>query len=450
MKLNAFILSLILSGLLNELNAQWMIKNLDENSSSHCNVIKFKNDSLGLLMGDNSTILKTEDIGETWLVKNLETKINIKDFQFIGDSNIYAIGDYYIGAGENLTSKLIKSSDIGDNWDSIASFNAKQLYSLWFFTNDSGMVAGYDGIYRTIDSGNSWDTVWSITQFGYRYGSLKQIYFPTTQVGYAIGQGRTQNNAADLFDYFLLKSFDYGLTWDTIKTFQYPLTTLHYLNQDTGFIGTESSLSIVLNTTDGGDTWNETQVAQYYNSVNSIHFTSNMSGFAPGAPSAFIPEGPTSFFISKTNNGGVTWESYDTIGIPLNSIYYINDTIGFVSGSYSLIMKSSGKINGLPEDYPWHLVGGGVYFDESEFNNSQIIIYPNPTNEILYIQPSSFNQDIKSIKLISIAGYVNDIMEPLSDNNLIPIDLSELAPGMYLIQVIYSDRNELLKVLKKQ
>ena len=448
MRKKLLLLFLFLFGLFNVINAQWTIKNIDEPSFSYDNIIKFKNDSLGFFMGNNSVILKSNDTGETWNVINLETKVNIKDFQFIDDTIIYAVGDYYIGSGEYLTSKLIISRDNGDTWDSLVSFKGKQLYSLWFFNSDSGMLAGYDAIFRTVDSGDSWDTVWSITKFGYQYGELKQLIFSTSQIGYEIGMGRNQHNNPN-FDHFSLKSNDAGLTWDTIKTFQYPLTTIHFMNQDTGFIGTESSSSIILKTTDGGDTWNETQVAHYYNSVNSIHFTSNMTGFAAGSPSAFIPEGPTSFFISKTINGGVTWESYDTIGIPLNSIYYINDTIGFVSGSYSLIMKSSGKINGLPENYPWHLVGGGVYIDESESDKSQIKIYPNPTNGILYIQPYNLTQDIKSIKLISTAGYVMDIMEPLTDNDLITIDLSDLTPGIYLIQVIYSDRNELLKALKK-
>lgn len=430
-----------------EIEAQWSIKHLNESEYSNYNVIKFKNDSFGLFIGSNSVILKSNDAGETWNAISLETKAHIYDFQFIDDTIIYAVGYDYIGAGENLTSKFIKSSDNGETWDSLASFEEKQLYSIWFFNKDSGMLAGYDEIYRTVDSGDSWDTVWSITGFGYQYGSVKQLYFPTSRIGYAIGNGRNQHNNPN-FDYFLLKSINSGRTWELIKTFPNTLTTIHFLNQDTGFIGTEFSTTNVLRTIDGGDTWNETQVADYFNSVNSIHFISDMIGFAAGAPSAFIPEGPTSFFISKTNDGGDTWESYDTIGIPLNSVFFINDTIGFVSGAYSLIMKSDGRIRGLPEDYPWHLVGG-VYIDETDMLNSQVKIFPNPTNGILYIQPFDLTQNIKSIKIISTTGYVMDIAEPLRNNDLIPIDLSGLTPGMYVIQIEFSDRNEVMKVLKK-
>jgi photosystem II stability/assembly factor-like uncharacterized protein len=420
--------------------------NLNEPTYSYNNVIKFKNDSLGLFMGDNSIIMKTEDIGETRFVKELELQINIKDLQFVGDSAIYAVGDNYIGANENLKSNLIKSLDNGETWDSIMSFKGKQLYSLWFFNNDSGIIAGYDGIYRTIDASDSWDTVWSINQFGYKYGEITQLSFPYSEIGYAIGYGRNEHSDLN-FDYFLLKSKDSGVTWDTIKTFPYPLTSIHFLNQDTGFIGTENGR--ILKTINGGPTWLDTKVAENSNSVYSMHFISNMIGFAAGAPGVFIPEGSTSFFIAKTIDGGDTWECYDTIGIPINSIYYINDTVGFISGSNSLIMKSSGKINGLPEDYPWYLVGGDVYINQTEFNNSQIKIYPNPTNGILFIQQSNLTQNIKKIELISAFGAVLDIMKPTDDNDVIQVDLSGLVSGMYLLQLTYTDRYEILKILKK-
>lgn len=447
MKPALFIISLLLSGLLNELNAQWTIKNIDENSFSHSNVIKFKNDSLGLFMGDYSTILKTEDIGETWKEIELNINVNIKDFQYVEDSSIFAIGDYYTGNRENLTSKLIKSEDLGETWDSIANFQGQQLYSLFFYNNDSGIVAGYDGVYRTINSGVSWSKVWSIIEFGYKYGEITQLCFQA-QIGYAIGIGRNQHNNPN-FDYFLLKSKDAGLTWDTIKTFQYPLKTIYFINQDTGFIGTASSSSIVLKTSDGGNTWNETQLDNNSNSLNSIHFTSNMIGFAAGAPSVFIPEGPTSFFISKTINGGETWLSYDTIGLPLNSIYFINDTTGFVSGSYNLIMKSSGIINSLPNDYPWHLVGESVNMDEIKSTDFHIKIYPNPTNGTLWMEQTTFSYPIKTIKLISATGRIVEVMKPLSDKENMQIDMTNFDPGIYFIQVMYLDSQEIIKILKK-
>lgn len=447
MRKTFFLLIFLSSGLLNGLNAQWRIVNLDQNSPGYSNVIKFRNDSLGFVMGDHSSILKSDDGGETWNKIAFDIDVNIKDFQFTGDSSIYAVGDYVRnGNFENLTSKIVKSKDLGETWDSIANFPGKQLYSLYFYDNDTGIVAGYDGIYRTANSGLSWDTVWSTTQSGYAYGEVSQMSF-RSKTGYAIGRGRNQSNNP-LFDDFLLKSTDAGLTWNKVKSFQSELTTIYFINQDTGFVGTGSDSGNIVRTTDGGNTWLETQTMPLMFTVRSIHFASDMMGIAVGAPTAIGIGLPTSFFILKTIDGGLTWEGQSQYGVPLNSAYLMSDTSGFVSGWYSLIMKLNGNTNELPEDYPWYLAGGSDHIDDQESDESQIKLYPNPANEILYIYKPVLQQSIKSIHIISSTGCVMLTMKPAPGCDYIPIDLSNLASGLYLIRLMYSDRTDLLKVIK--
>ncbi len=438
------LVSLILFGTINFSFSQWTIKNFNTTSFSSENTIKFKNDSVGFLMGNSSIILKTEDSGETWVTKETDITISIKDFQFINDTVIY-------GTGYNTANngRLIKSLNSGEAWEIITTLRDDPLYSQWFFNADSGLFAGSEGIYRTVDSCKTWDTVWSLTQSGYKYGSIEKLYFPTSEIGYAIGEGISQEGLSSFsYDYFILKSYDSGYSWDTLKKFEYPLTAIDFVNQDTGFIGTETSSSTILKTVDGGKTWKENKLSDSYNMVNSIHFVSDMIGFASGAPYAYIPESRTSFFISATEDGGETWETYDTTGIPLNSIYYLNDSTGFVSGNYSLIMKSDKTIYGLPNDYPWEYTGDGTYINKTNTSNDLIKIYPNPTNGILYIESNFQNQDIKEIKLLNTSGQILKIMA-ISGNTDTQIDLSAYTPGIYLIQLMYSDKIQLFKILKR-
>jgi photosystem II stability/assembly factor-like uncharacterized protein len=426
-------------------NAQWTIKHLDENSYN-VGFVKFRNDSLGLFMGGGSTILKTTDFGETWNTKQLKINVNIADFQFIGDSTVMAIGDHYNNNGENMTSKLIKSKNLGESWDSIANFQGQQLRSLHFFNSDSGLLTGYDGIHRTNDGGITWDTVWSITQFGYKYGGLQQLYFPTSQTGYAIGTGRNQHNNPN-FDNFLLKSTNSGISWDLIKTFSGSLTCINFVNESTGFIGTNSE--IIYKTLDGGYTWTELPIAPNHNIIESIQFVSEMKGFATGGARNYLTSGGGSyFFISKTIDGGETWATFDTLGIPLNSIYFINDTIGFVSGNYELIMKSIGQIDKLPENYPWHLVES-VGVDDNKLQNSNINIYPNPTDGILYIQSINSNNKFVKIRLTNVSGQFVDIGNIDTNNQVIQLNLSDLKSGIYILEIKYQDKVETMKILKK-
>ncbi len=410
--------------------AQWTIKHIDENSN-RTGKIKFKNDSLGLFMGSGSTLLKTNDIGETWSKKQLNIVVKIKDFQFVGDSSVFAIGDHYTDNGKNRSGKLITSENLGENWDSISILTGKQLYSLWFFNSDSGVVAGYDGIYRTVNRGRSWDTVWSITQFGYKYGELKQITFPSPNIGYAIGIGRNPSNNLN-FDHFLLKSNDSGVTWDSVTTFgNSSLSSIFFVDQNLGFVGAESGL--LFKTSDGGNNWTETQIASSWNGVKSIQFISGNEGYATGGARLYLTSGGSSnFFISKTVDGGENWTSYDTIGVALNSIYFINDKTGFVAGDYELIMKFNEQMNKLPENYPWHLIES-MDVDDNKIQNSNIKIYPNPVNREITIRSASGDR-IQSVELISLRGE-SVLKQAGIDKSECQVLIGHLPKGAYILNV---------------
>ena len=290
-RVTALVITIFLTISSFESDAQWVIKNLDEDSYSYETCLRFRNDSLGLMMGTDAIAYRSQDVGETWDVVDINIQVKIKDFQFIGDLVVYAVGD----------SKLIKSFDNGDTWDSITSFPGLQLNALHFINSDTGLVAGYDAILRTTDGGHNWDTVWSIKEFGYSYGELVDIALPTEEVGYSIGKGRTQSGE-NLFEDFILKSVDSGLSWDTITTFSQTLRTLYFINSEEGYIGTETGS--VYHTSDGGLTWVESNVVEDL-PVLSIQFISEQVGYATGGREIWILKGGiTGFHISKTLDGG--------------------------------------------------------------------------------------------------------------------------------------------------
>lgn len=424
-------------------NAQWIIKNMSE-SSRYQGVIKFRNDSLGFYMGGNSTFLKSTDVGETWHLNQLKIKVSINDFQFVVDSSIFAVGNYYDANGKHVSGKIIKSENLGKDWDSIANLPGKQLLSLHSFDTDSSVVAGYNGIYRTINGGISWDTVWGITQNGYKYGGLQQLDFPTPKIGYAIGSGRTLNNNPS-FEEFLLKSTNSGLTWEEIKSFSQSLISICFIDEDSGFIGLGDGG--LYKTTDGGNTWAELSNIASGNPIKSIQFISEDTGFATGGEMNILTGGGagSSFSILKTIDGGETWTSYDTIGIPLNAIWYLNDTTGFVSGDFELIMKTDGSIDKLPNDYPWYLIEtSGIVDNET----SNIRVYPNPTNGTVFIKNIDSNRLIKSISIINTSGQTINIQNQNSEKETYQINLSDQKHGIYVIKIDFSDKTEFVKIVK--
>ena len=451
--------------IINTVDAQWSIKHLNENSQNS-GIIKFKNDSVGFFMGGNSNCLKTTDGGETWEEKllNVNGEINFFDFQFVGDSSVFAMGVDY--DTKVLSSGLIRSEDLGENWERISTFLQENLLSVWFFNKDSGLVSSYKGIYRTIDAGNSWDTVWSISQSGYEFGEVKKMFFPVPNVGYAIGYGLSKET--DQFDQFLLKSNDTGKTWDTINTSMDSnippasymgagLLSVYFVNQDTGFVGTEGGY--ILKTTDGGDSWIETQISEGCE-VRSVQFISETNGYAVGGMEWFYYTNQESnltnatgsrynFVISKTIDGGVTWLSYDTVGLSLSSVYFVSDTLGFVSGDFELIMKSNGNINQLPDDYPWHLnIKDGTDISEFKQLNKELNVYPNPVQEILTVQFNDPTKAVNSISLINAFGQILQYQNSLPNSQCVQLNVDDYSSGIYFVKVEYDARKEIVKVIK--
>jgi photosystem II stability/assembly factor-like uncharacterized protein len=444
MKKRFILLALLLIGFINISMAQWEVKYLGD--LNYHNVVKFKNDSLGLVMGDDSFAVKTTDAGESWTLKDLNVLMNVFDFQFVDDSVVYAVGDHYIGAGSNLTSKLIVSSDNGETWDSIANFPGKQLFSLNFFDIESGLIAGNDGVFRTTDSGNTWDTVVTMDQLGYKFGEIKQMSFPSPQTGYAIGSGYLESMF--ILEDFLLKTTDAGLTWDVVNILDHEPTALYFLDETTGFVGTYDGLyGFISKTTDGGLTWDEKHNNEYI-PVTDIHFISDNTGFVTGGYEISMP-GPTAFGISKTTDGGENWYGFDTIGLPLKSIYFLNDTTGFVAGWHQLVMKlSGGSISELPDDYPWHLVDTGMSVNEEHLNDN-FKIYPNPTRGILHLEALDLSTEIQRIEIISITGQVKKVLDKPQGIHKATLDISGFTSGVYFIRILTSGHTGFLKVIKQ-
>ncbi len=445
MKLPRIVIAILFFQFCIEAKAQWSVKHLDETQYTWNNLVKFKNDSLGLFMGDNSNILKTTDVGENWSKVLFKRKINLNDFQFVGDSVVYAIGDSDFENGESRISILLKSQDNGDTWDSVASFPRQILFSLSFQDATTGIVAGYSGIYRTTDSGKTWSSVWNYTLLDYLNVELKKTCFINSKIGFAVGIG---NPKYGMYDNILLKTVDSGMSWDTLCTFKHELTSICFLNEDIGFIGTEPG--ILYKTVDGGLTWTEKNITEFWNGISFIHFISNKIGFVLGVQRAITTGGAssTSFSVSKTKDCGETWETFSSPGIPLNSIYFINDSTGFVSGQYSLIMKTSGKINELPSDYPWHLVQYGSAGKGLSDPNSLVKAFPNPTNGMVTLQLENSAPSPESIRLLSSSGQTIDIGDLKLNGNSFQLDLSGLVSGMYFLKVTFPKKTELVKILK--
>ena len=260
------------------------------------------------------------------------------------------------------------------------------------------MVAGYNGIYRTIDGGVTWETVFAEDPPYIDILEVSAIQFISDKIGFAL--------APNEYGTKLLKTTNAGLGWGiTDMNFEPDYeSTLFFMNADYGF---SSFGSYLIQTKDGGLIWDtiKTSKIKFPDQIKSIYFPSPSIGYTVGGffgPWLDEPNSnPHRFFISSTIDSGNTWHTYYRNGIALSSVYFLNDSIGFVGGYDGLIMKTTnGGGDSITGNYP-----SGIRKEQKTIPEN-ICIYPNPFIDHINIVLKQPLSDKATIQIINTLGQV--------------------------------------------
>ena len=169
--------------------ASW--NRLDINSNVTLHATAFQDANRGLIVGDDGTILATEDGGKTWNPRTSGTKEHLL--------SIYTVGDQAWAGG--FDGVLLHSGDGGKTWQPQASGTTMALESIFFLNPTVGWAVGWSGtILRTEDGGKTWDPI----KTDAASWSLAAVRFVDEKHGWATG-----------FSGQLIHSSDGGKTWET-------------------------------------------------------------------------------------------------------------------------------------------------------------------------------------------------------------------------------------------
>jgi photosystem II stability/assembly factor-like uncharacterized protein len=244
--------------------------------------VQFVNKDTGWVVGFNGSIIKTTDGGGTWLQQRKNGSDNLYGVHFIDANTGWAVG-CTISGEVGPPGLILMTTDGGGSWIEQNSDAWDNLYSV-DIANGVGWVVGWQGmIYKTNNAGGNW-----ISQRDKNY-NFKSIYFVNENTGWAVG--------------------------------------------DSG---------IILSTTNGGDNW----IKQF--SADSIIFSSvyaidNQNVFTVGTIVGGIPALAQKAIILRTTNSGLTWTNKtDETIIIFNSVFFTNDSIGWISGP-GTILKTKDK-----------------------------------------------------------------------------------------------------------
>lgn len=316
--------------------------------------IYFTTASTGFVMAQYGQCFRTADGGVTWTDMTETANRNYESIHFMDSLHGWA--------ASSVLTEIITTSDGGLTWSSLYTGSGWGLTDIEFSSNNEGWACGVRGtVLHTTDGGNTWSLVesplqyiytnleivtpqkiWIIDETGLAFhtadggtnwhvsqvsqpgngGSLRDIDFPTPQIGYVVGSSHiysTQNGGASWQDTWspgviysgvsflnadsgmvnadnaLLRTIDGGLTWETITpTGTYFFSDIAYPAQDTAYVvGGEG---LILSTYDGGNTWVE-QNSGTTNTLTDISFSSSTTGRASGYNGTIL----------ITQDAGVTW-----------------------------------------------------------------------------------------------------------------------------------------------
>lgn len=278
---------------------------------SKLNDIYFADTNNGWIVGDSSTILHSNDGGQSWQTQLCPVNETLKAVDFINEKTGWILSQNHI----------LKTTDGGKNWE------IKYRDSLWVwpfgdlqFVNDKiGFVACirspllFGTVFKTTDGGESWNNI------------TKQNLPYITHISII-----DENNiwVCGGLTYSVLSTTDSGLTW--IRNQSAPsglFSTIQFIDQYNGWISGNGFYK----TTNGGNTWTEQklpiQTPLFY--PGPFYFVDlNYGWLAPDYASETNS-------ILQTKNGGNTWEIVP-VDIDFNeftAVFFKNKNLGWAVGT---------------------------------------------------------------------------------------------------------------------
>jgi len=365
--------------------------------------VAFKDSINGIVVGKDippygiqpkGYILKTIDGGWNWDTTLIVDSMQFRKVIIVDSMTLYAVGGFNQNRGV-----VAKSMDFGNSW--ILTFFEDNISSVYFTEDSIGYITSIEGsIYKTIDFGNNWTNIY--TSLNNRMISLG---FFDNQNGIVCGDS-------------ILTTHDGGSTWQNLALFNpydYEAMDVSIINNQIGYFGHGTTL---LKSIDSGYSWDTVgQLSNYINDlpVRTIFFPNDSIGYIA-----------VQHYFYKSEDYGLTWEQQSATIIgsfwdDFHDNYFLNSEIGFMVGRRQFYKTFyGGEIS---------LVG--------EIRNDDILnIFPNPTNELLYIDVG--DNKIERIIIVDIRGRI--IFESNNSENQ-KIDISNIESGIYFVNIFINNRN---------
>ncbi|HEY6906777.1 MAG TPA: YCF48-related protein [Ignavibacteriaceae bacterium] len=280
--------------------AQSFWQKIESPTSKKLNAVVFIDSLRGWAAGDSGLIIHTSDGGDSWSTQYSNDSLAIVNINIINERIGYASATS--GLYEPYGSYLLRTTNGGVNWTAeymrIGEFFVN---SITFLDSLEGFAVGYPGFFlRTSDGGSSWRQVQLDSSIFAGY-SPYTVKFLNRNYGFACGGARDVTGV-------IWRTSDSGFSWDTVvDTSSAPPEPLFAINifdsLNVLVMGGDPEFGAsAMKSTDGGKFWDYTTLGILYFPVE-VGFRTHTEGWAP--------MGPKLEFL-YTDDSGESWSEIPT------------------------------------------------------------------------------------------------------------------------------------------
>jgi photosystem II stability/assembly factor-like uncharacterized protein len=326
--------------------------------------LEFIDQNTGFACGWNGYLRKTTDKGESWIPLQTGLPSHYYDTEFTDENVGYLL---YGNSGETF---LAKTTNAGNNFSQIYSFNEYATGKVEFLNSNTGFILGYYRFFRTGDAGLSWtetDLPDNIQLYGFDNIDNSTIFIC----------GKLQSSSTSK----VYKSTDAGLTWIEVFSASKDMYRITFCNNLTGYVCGRG----MFKTTDGGSNWLRMNTLPGDPFLSGMDFLNANTGIVSGYGDVY-----------RTTNGGEKWEINQNLptGTRLENVHFFSKDTVLLTGDQGVILKTYN--------------GGGNYItgfseQKTERISSHELFqnYPNPFNPSTTIKFMVKN-DVSGVAVIRI------------------------------------------------
>jgi photosystem II stability/assembly factor-like uncharacterized protein len=380
--------------------------------SSMLTRLHFLDNRNGWISGHAGTILRTTDGGEHWELQETGLTAEIVDVFMLDAQRGWALGSIrYDDTVSWYGTKVLTTTNGGTNWIDEPPPGAGRYYTRVFFADSlHGWLCGaYGDLLMSSDGGIQWHEA-AIDSGPRWFWPLLNLKFFSRQTGYAMG------GTWDLAG-LLWKTTDGGSNWMARQVSPEPVYDLHFLDSlhILGIVGDLDYGVSMINTSDGGTTWNYRFLGMP-GLPTALSFRTEYEGWAAlGFPGTML----------TTTDAGESWTTVPTPGgIPVYDLVFTDSSTGFAVGDSGVILKYAATT----------LAAGEPMASERPEQPVLGPAYPDPWNASTRFTYTLPRQEWVRLTLVNLLGEeVLHLVDGASEAGVhtVSVDGNDLPSGLY-------------------